>query len=127
AVMIESVDGRPHLEQVKPALKARKPVFIDKPMAGSLRDVIEIFDLAKKAKVPVFSSSALRFGKDTQAAHGGSIGKVKYAETYGPCEIEPHHPDLFWYGVHGVESLYTVMGVGCQTVQRGKTADGKIE
>ena len=127
AVLIESVDGRPHLEQVKPVLKARKPVFIDKPMAGSLRDVIEIFGLANKARVPVFSSSALRFGKDTQAAHHGSIGKITYAETYGPCEIEPHHPDLFWYGVHGVESLYTVMGTGCQTVQRGKTADGKIE
>lgn len=127
AVLIESVDGRPHLEQVKPVLKARKPVFIDKPMAGSLRDVIEIFDLAKKAKVPVFSSSALRFAKDSQAVHSGSIGKVTYAETYGPCEIEPHHPDLFWYGVHGVEALYTVMGAGCQTVQRGKTAEGKIE
>lgn len=127
AVLIESVDGRPHLEQVKLVLKARKPVFIDKPMAGSLRDVIEIFDLAKKAKVPVFSSSALRFAKDSQAVHSGSIGKVTYAETYGPCEIEPHHPDLFWYGVHGVEALYTVMGAGCQTVQRGKTAEGKIE
>lgn len=127
AVLIESVDGRPHLEQVKPVLEARKPVFIDKPMAGSLRDVIEIFNLAKKAKVPVFSSSALRFAKDTQAARQGSTGKISYAETYGPCEIEPHHPDLFWYGVHGVESLYTVMGTSCQTVQRGKTADGKIE
>jgi hypothetical protein len=127
AVMLESLDGRPHLEQVRPVLKARKPVFIDKPMAGSLRDVTEIFRLAKKAKVPLFSSSSLRFARDTQAVRNGVIGKVKYAETYGPCEIEPHHPDLFWYGVHGVESLFTIMGTGCETVQRGKTADGKIE
>lgn len=127
AVLLESLDGRPHLEQVKPVLKARKPVFIDKPMAGSLRDAVEIFRLAKKAKVPLFSSSGLRFAKDTQAVRNGVIGKVKYAETYGPCEIERHHPDLFWYGVHGVESLFTIMGTGCETVQRGKTADGKIE
>lgn len=127
AVLLESIDGRPHLEQVKPVLKARKPVYIDKPMAGSLRDVIEIFNLANKAKVPAFSSSSLRFAKNTLAARAGQIGKVIYAETYGPCSIEPHHPDLFWYGVHGVESLFTVMGTGCQTVQRGKTADGKIE
>jgi hypothetical protein len=127
AVCLESVDGRPHLEQVKPVLKARKPVFIDKPMAGSLRDVKEIFALAKKADVPVFSSSSLRFAKDSQAVHNGSIGKVISAETYGPCEIEPHHPDLFWYGVHGVEALYTVMGTGCESVQRGKTPDGKIQ
>lgn len=127
AVLLESVDGRPHLAQVKPVLAAHKPVFIDKPMAGSLRDVIEIFRLAKEAKVPVFSSSSLRFGKDTQAVHNGSIGKVMYAETYGPCSLEPHHPDLFWYGVHGVESLFTVMGTGCEMVQRETTPDGKIE
>jgi hypothetical protein len=127
AVLLESVDGRPHLDQIKPVLKAGKPVFIDKPMAGSLADVIEIFRLAKEAKVPIFSSSALRFGKDTEAVHHGSIGKVNYVETYGPCEIEKHHPDLFWYGVHGVEAMFTVLGPGCETVQRGTTADGKIE
>jgi hypothetical protein len=127
AVLLESVDGRPHLEQVKPVLQARKPVYIDKPMAGSLRDALEIFRLAKKAKVPVFSSSSLRFARDTQAVHNGSIGKVTYAETYGPCSLEPHHPDLFWYGIHGVESLFTVMGTGCKTVQRQTTPEGKIE
>ena len=126
-VLLESVDGRPHLEQAKPVIAAHKSLFIDKPMAGSLRDVREIFRLAKKGKVPVFSSSALRFAKDTQAVAHGSLGKVTYCETYGPCEIEPHHPDLFWYGVHGVESLYTVMGTGCKTVQRRSTSDGKIE
>ena len=127
AVLLESVDGRPHLEQVKPVLQARKPVFIDKPMAASLSDVVEIFQLAEERKVPVFSSSGLRFARDTQAVHNGLVGKVSYAETYGPCELEPHHPDLFWYGVHGVESLFTIMGTGCQTVQRQTTTDGKIE
>ena len=126
-VLLESVDGRPHLEQVKPVLKAGKPVFIDKPMAGSLRDTLTIFRLAKEAKVPLFSSSSLRFAKDSQAVRQGSIGKVTYAETYGPCELEPHHPDLFWYGVHGVEALFTVLGTGCETVQRGTTPEGKVE
>jgi len=126
-VLLESVDGRPHLEQARPVIKAGKPVFIDKPMAGSLKDALEIFRLAKEAKVPVFSSSALRFGKDTQAVRSGSIGTVSYAESYGPCEIEPHHPDLFWYGVHGVESLFTVLGIECETVRRGTTPEGRIE
>ncbi len=126
-VLLESVDGRPHLSQVKPVLAARKPVFVDKPMGGSLKDVVTIFKLAKKAKTPLFSSSGLRFAKDSQAVRAGSIGKVQYAETYGPCELEPHHPDLFWYGVHGTEALFTVMGTGCETVQRGVTADGKVQ
>jgi hypothetical protein len=126
-VLLESVDGRPHLQQLKPILKARKPVFIDKPVAGSLKDAIEIFRLLKEAKVPAFSSSSLRFAKNTVAVQNGSLGKVAYAETYGPCEVEPHHPDLFWYGVHASEALFTVLGTGCETVKRGTTANGKIE
>ncbi len=127
AVFLESVDGRPHLAQVKPVLKARKPVYIDKPMAASLQDVREIFRLAREAKIPLFSSSSLRFARNTQAVRDGLIGRVEYAETYGPCSLEPHHPDLFWYGVHGVESLFTVLGTGCETVQRGTTTNGLIE
>ena len=126
-VLLESVDGRPHLEQAKPVIKAGKPLFIDKPMAASLRDAVEIFRLAKAAKVPVFSASSLRFGKATQAVRGGSIGKVLSAETSSPATLEPHHPDLFWYGIHGVESLFTVMGAGCESVKRGTTPEGKIE
>jgi hypothetical protein len=127
AVLLESVDGRPHLDQIRPVLKASKPVFVDKPMAGSLRDVITIFELAEQAKVPVFSSSALRYGSGTQRVRAGSLGETRYAETCGPCEIEPHHPDLFWYGVHGVEALFTVLGPGCDTVERSTTPEGNIE
>jgi predicted dehydrogenase len=127
AVLLESVDGRPHLEQARPVLKARKPLYIDKPMAGSLREVLEMFRLAKEAKVPLFSSSSLRFAQSTLAVRNGSLGKVSYAETYGSCEVEPHHPDLFWYGVHGVEALFTVLGTGCESVERKTTPDGQIE
>lgn len=126
-VFLESNDGRVHLEQVRPVLKAGKPVFIDKPIAGNLKEVIAILDEAKKAGVPLFCSSSLRFGKNTQAVHHGSIGKVKSAETTSPSSLEKTHPDLYWYGVHGCESLFTVMGTGCQSVKRGTTADGKIE
>jgi hypothetical protein len=126
-VMIESVDGRPHLEQARPVIRARKPLFIDKPMAGSLKDAVEIFRLAREAGVPVFSASSLRYGKATQQVRSGSIGKVTRAETFSPASLEPHHPELFWYGIHGVESLFTVMGTGCESVRRTNTVDGKIE
>ena len=125
-VFLESNDGRPHLEQLLPCIEAHKPVFIDKPIAGTLADAIRIYDAAKKASIPVFSSSSLRFGKGTQAVRAGSIGKVQKASTGSPASLEPHHPDLFWYGIHGVESLFTLMGTGCQSVKRSTTADGKI-
>jgi predicted dehydrogenase len=125
AVLLETNDGRPHLEQVRPVLKAGKPVFIDKPVAGSLKDAVAIFREAKEAGVPVFSSSSLRYGKTTQAARAGSLGKVTYCETSSPASLEKTHPDLFWYGIHGVEALFTVMGTGCQSVKR-TSEDGKI-
>ena len=127
AVMIEAVDGRPHLEQARKVIAAKKIVYIDKPVAGTLKDAVEIYRLAEDAGVPIFSSSSLRFAKSTQAVRNGSIGKVHYAQTTSPAPINEHHPDLFWYGVHGCESLFTVMGTGCVSVKRGETADGKIE
>ena len=127
AVMIEAVDGRPHLAQARKIIAAKKILYIDKPVGGTLKDAIEIYRLAKEAGVPVFSSSSLRFAKSTQAVRNGSIGKVTYAQTTSPAPLEPHHPDLYWYGVHGCESLFTVMGTGCESVKRGTTTDGMIE
>lgn len=120
AVLIESVDGRPHLEQALPAFRAGKPVFIDKPLAGNLADCIAIERLAKKYKARWFSSSSLRFSQGTIRYREDEIlrSQIKGAATWGPCSLEPTHPDLFWYGVHGVEMLYTAMGTGCQQVTR---------
>ena len=126
-VMLESNDGRVHLEQVLPVLKAGKTVFIDKPIAGSLADVIRIQEAAKKAGVVYFCSSSLRFAASTQAVAQGSIGKVKTAYTTSPASLEPHHPDLYWYGIHGCESLYAAMGTGCISVKRDKSAAGMIQ
>ena len=121
-VLLESVDGRPHLEQFRPVAKARKPVFIDKPVAGSLADAIEIYELAKQHDVPVFSSSSLRFSPNILGMRNNDkIGPVVGCDAYGPCSLEKHHPDLFWYGIHGVETLFTIMGTGCETVSRVHT------
>lgn len=126
-VLLETNDGRPHFEQVLPVLKAGKPCFIDKPIAASLTDAVAIFEAARKYKTPVFSSSSLRFGKTTLDVRSGSLGKVTRCETSSPASLEATHPDLFWYGIHGVESLFTVLGTGCESVARGKTDTGLIE
>jgi len=122
AVLLESVDGRPHLAQVRPVFKAKKRVFIDKPFTASYADAKEIVRLSRESGVPFFSSSSLRFNDEIQSIkksdkHGGITG----AFTFGPEHLEPHHPDLFWYGIHAVEMLYTLLGPGCETVTRVKT------
>ena len=109
-VLLESVDGRTHLEQVEPVFAAGKRVFIDKPLAGSLHDVLAIDAMARKHGAVWFSSSSLRHGADVPA----DVGKVVGCDAWGPCTLEPTHSDLFWYGIHGVETLFTIMGPGCE-------------
>ena len=119
AVLLETNDGRLHKEQAFQVLQAKKPVFIDKPIAASLADVMAIYNEAKKLNVPIFSASSLRYMKNAQAVrYENAIGKVLGADTFSPATLEPHHPDFFWYGIHGVEILFTVMGVGCESVTR---------
>ncbi|MCC6509984.1 MAG: gfo/Idh/MocA family oxidoreductase [Pirellulaceae bacterium] len=123
AVLLESVDGRPHLEQALPVLRSGKPLFIDKPLAGSLADAIAIDMLAKKYNARWFSSSSLRFSPSIYRWRTDDALRtsIRGASAWSPCSLEKSHPDLFWYGVHGVEVLYTVMGEGCQTVTRAGT------
>ncbi|MCL5278456.1 MAG: Gfo/Idh/MocA family oxidoreductase [Planctomycetes bacterium] len=126
-VLLESVDGRPHLAQVRPVIAAKKPVFIDKPMAGSLADALEIFRLAKETGVPCWSSSSLRFGPGTVALrNSNTVGKIMGCDAFSPSPLEEHHPDLYWYGIHGVEMLFTIMGPGCVSVQRAYTKDHDV-
>jgi len=137
AVLLESVDGRPHLNQVRPVFAAKKRVFIDKPFAASYADAREIVRLSRESGTPFFSSSSLRFATDLQAMkRDEKLGATLGAFTYGPAPTEPHHPDLFWYGIHAVEMLYTLMGPGCESVTRvhtdgvdvvvGKWKDGRV-
>lgn len=125
-VLLESVDGRIHLQEAAVVIKAGKPLFIDKPVAGSLTDAIVIYELAKKHKVPCFSSSSSRFGPSLQGLKNrNDVGKILGANTWGSCSYQEGTPDMFFYGIHGIEALYTLMGPGCETVTRiqGKDAD----
>ncbi|HTN08407.1 Gfo/Idh/MocA family protein [Agriterribacter sp.] len=125
-ILLETNDGRLHLQQALEVIKAGKPMFIDKPIAASLKDAMAIFKAAEQYKVPVFSSSSLRFMQSAQEVAKGKVGKVLGADTYSPAHLENTHPDLFWYGIHGVETLYTVMGTGCKQVVRLHTNDTDV-
>ncbi|WP_435018739.1 Gfo/Idh/MocA family protein [Tundrisphaera sp. TA3] len=126
-VLLESVDGRPHLKQAEPVFRSRKPVFIDKPVAGTLADAVAIYKLAEESKTPCFSASSLRYSPSIKdLASNPKVGDVIGCAAYGPCALEEHHPDLFWYGIHGVESLFTVMGTGCESVSRTQTEGAEL-
>ena len=122
AIILMSVDGRAHLEQLKPILKAGKPVYIGRPLAASLADVVEIFRLAAEHKTPIFSCSQHRFSPGFIGMRNhAEVGDVLGADVYGGAPREAHHPDLYWHAIHGVETLYTIMGPGCVSVTRAST------
>ena len=124
AVLLESNDGRIHLEQAKAVIAAHKPLFIDKPLASTLADAREIARLAKVADTPWFSSSSLRFG---DIATQMKFPDVQGVITWGPGPLEAHHQlDLSWYAIHPIEMLYALMGKGCVEVTRTVTEDADV-
>lgn len=127
AVLVMSVDGRAHLEQLKPILKAGKPVYVGRPLAASLADAVEIFRIAAEHKTPIFTCSQHRFspGFIGMRKHD-DVGEVVGVDVYGGAPREEHHPDLFWHAIHGVETLYTIMGPGCVSVSRTSTETADV-
>jgi hypothetical protein len=122
-LLLESVDGRPHLPQFREAVQCGKPVFIDKPLAATLEDARAIASLAAQAHVPWFSSSSLRYSAIENMKNPDAIGAI----VWGPGPLEPHHPlDLTWYGIHAIEMLYTLFGPGCVEASRMKSAEEDV-
>ncbi|WP_034256825.1 Gfo/Idh/MocA family protein [Arenibacter latericius] len=127
-VLLESVDGRRHLDEALPVLKAGKPMFIDKPLSHSLKDARAIFEASKKYKTPIFSASSTRFAPESVAIMKGSevVGKVLGAHTYGPAGRQVGHLDMAYYGIHAIEALFTLMGTGCKEVMRLDTPTSSV-
>ncbi len=119
AVMLESVDANAHLAQALSVLETGKPLFIDKPIAASTAEAMEITRVARQKGVPCFSASSIRFSpRIAELMCHDVLGGSSGAATWGPCHVQAGIPDLFFYGIHGIEALFALMGRGCVTVQR---------
>lgn len=125
-VMLETNDGRIHLEQALEVFKSGKICYIDKPIGATLGQAIAIYEMAEKYNVPIFSSSALRYSPQNQKLRNGEYGPILGADCYSPHKVEPTHPDFGFYGIHGVETLYTLMGTGCESVNRMSSKDADV-
>lgn len=127
AVMLMSVDGRAHLKVAEQALKAGKPVYIGRPMAASLEDVIRIFHLAERHKTPLFSCSQHRFSPGFIGMRNHEeVGDVLGCTVFGGIQTEPHHSEFFWHAVHSFETMYTIMGPGVVSVRRTSTPTADV-
>jgi hypothetical protein len=137
AVLLLSVDGRVHLQQLKAIAEYRKPVFVDKPFALRSEDAREMDELSREYGFPMTTCSALRYSEAlTKVLQETEQGAVIGADYYGPMEIQPTQPGFFWYGIHTAEMLFRTMGIGCRYVSTttnqdydqvvGVWADGRV-
>ncbi|UVI30724.1 Gfo/Idh/MocA family protein [Paenibacillus spongiae] len=137
AILLESADGRVHLEQFRRIASYGKPVFIDKPLALKAADAEEIGRIAAKHGIPVMSASSLRYTDALIAElEREGAGMITGADVHGPMPVEPTQSYYFWYGIHTAEMLFAIMGTGCEEVYAssseshelitGRWRDGRI-
>lgn len=113
AIMLQSADGRVHLEQFKQMVAWKKPIFIDKPLALTFVEATEIVNLASKHGTPIMSCSSLRYAvalEDGLKQIEANGHKIKHVMIKCPLAIEPTQGRYFWYAIHGAEMLFRILG-----------------
>jgi hypothetical protein len=127
-LVLGSCDGRVHRKQFEQTVGYHRPTFIDKPITTSSQDARAIFDLAARENVPVMSCSALRYAENLLHAlkEPGTNGSIIGIDIFGPMAEQETQPGLFWYGIHCVEVMQRVMGMGCKEVRAAMNAGGEL-
>ncbi len=111
AVMLHGTNWDTHIEKALVFMKAKKPVLIDKPVVGTIRDCDRLMNLQEKYGTLVYGGSSLRYANEVTALR----------ETIGPREglmgiVASGPGDFFSYGIHTVEMLQGVAGIGIRSV-----------
>jgi predicted dehydrogenase len=120
AVMITSVDGSVHWERARPFIEAGVICFVDKPFTCSLTEATAMVMLARQRRVPIFSSSALRYAPEVVEFVAGTkapdspSSAILGATVHGPAPTRARNPGLFHYGIHSIEVLFTLLGPQCE-------------
>lgn len=112
-----------HLAYARPFIARKKPVFIDKPIVGNIRDCREIEKLAA-AGAAVLGSSSVRYAREiVDFAGQPESERGRILNVFGTSGV-----DEFNYGIHVVEGIEGLVGTGalsCAFTGRSKV-DGKI-
>ena len=118
--MLEEVDGAivhtadwdRHVTQARPFVEAGKPVLVDKPLVGNVRDANQLLEWAARGK-RITGGSSLRFAREVHewlARPREARGEVRTA--FAGCGT-----DEFNYGIHAYALLSAVMGSGIRSAQ----------
>jgi len=111
AVFISTDDGYDHIRRARPFVEAGLAVFVDKPLAISIRD-LQTFINWEKAGARILSSSGARYhpGLDSWEADRAKFGELRWLTSTST---------KYWenYAIHAVQPIYRMLGPGFTSVR----------
>lgn len=112
AVMVEARYGDDHFPLVQAALDHRLPVYVDKPLTNNFHQAEMLIRQATQQNVPLFSCSPLRYAPEVigMDATGWISASVAGLSEYPALGERANN--VYFYGIHLVEMLSAVFGVG---------------
>ena len=115
ALLLEVNDPAMNVEYFEKAAKLGLPLFLDKPLADTMENGLEIARIAKEYNVKMFSASSLRFIASMEEAVN-KFDDIQCASVFGPLGLAASGESVVWYGVHAFELLEKIMGRGAEAV-----------
>lgn len=110
--MIHSCNWDTHVARARPFIEAGKSVLIDKPLAGNLRDLLQLLKWADQG-ARIAGGSALWFCQEIREWQALPISERGTPRTaFCGCAV-----DEFNYGIHAYAMLSHIMGAGVQRVR----------
>lgn len=106
AVIISTDDGDNHVKRARPFVEAGLPVFVDKPMATNLPDLLQFVRWHKAGKV-ILSTSGMRYAPEMRQAEAmrADLGDLRWITSF-TCKTWER------YGIHALEAVYPLLGTG---------------
>lgn len=110
--IIHGCDWDTHVAKARPFVAAKKAVLIDKPIAGSARDLLQLKSWAANG-ARISGGSSLRFCYETQNFLGKPVAERGTPHTvFCGCGV-----DELNYGIHAYSMLTGIIGTGAKSVQ----------
>ncbi|KRF09979.1 hypothetical protein ASG89_00015 [Paenibacillus sp. Soil766] len=111
AVIIHSVNWDLHVERARPFIHAGKAIFIDKPMAGNMRDIRQLLEW-ERTGIRMTGGSSLSVCVEAKEWHQQHDLNDPIVTMLAGCSV-----DDFNYGIHAFYLLQAIMGPGIESVR----------
>ncbi|MFA7174271.1 MAG: Gfo/Idh/MocA family oxidoreductase [Kiritimatiellia bacterium] len=120
AVLIATDIGNEHVARARSFVEAGVPVFIDKPLCDNTKD-LSIFERWVAKGASILSSSSTRFAAEYAPYQypNAPLGEWRFV-------VMPMAKKWETYGIHALEAVYSITGLGYLSVRNTGTADRNI-